>query len=266
MIHQGWEGLSITEPIDLKKFAKARGITLKSPTDIFHEATDKVIATIPKGPDSIKNNFDYLIEEIQNVAFDLYKRYQLEFGKQVFIQFFRYLIENDELTDIKDTGKVLSKYFMTFDRFFLSLSQSRKIRAGSTFEKIHTKLFMKLNYPFDPQCVINGKPDFLMPSEHRFRKNPMDCIIFTAKRTLRERWRQIVTEGIRGLGFYLATIDTNVSEAQLKEMLDNRIYLVVPENIKNMHYHGIENVLSFKQFFRDHLDPKMEQWKRKGYI
>ncbi|PJA40973.1 hypothetical protein CO178_01230 [candidate division WWE3 bacterium CG_4_9_14_3_um_filter_34_6] len=107
---------------------------------------------------------------------------------------------------------------------------------------------------------------FLMPSEAHYKINPMDCIIFTAKRTIRERWRQIVTEGTRGLGFYLATIDDKVSRNQLEEMLNHRIYLVCPEEIRNLHYKNIPNILSFKEFFKDHLDPAMKRWKRKGII
>ena len=114
--------------------------------------------------------------------------------------------------------------------------------------------------------MINGKPDFLMPSEAYFRKNPPDCIIFTAKRTLRERWRQVVTEGAHGAGFFLATIDDKVSDNALKGMLDNRITLVVPEGIRAESYPDKNNVLSFKRFFEDHLDPAVERWKRRGVI
>lgn len=44
--------------------------------------------------------------------------------------------------------------------------------------------------------------------------NAPDATIFTIKGTLRERWRQIVTEGTRGLGFFLATIDEGMKESQ----------------------------------------------------
>lgn len=96
----------------------------------------------------------------------------------------------------------------------------------------------------------------------------MDCIIFTAKRTLRERWRQIVTEGTRGLGFYLATIDEKVSKNALDEMKKHRIYLVVPERIKstNSEYNKAENVITFEDFFKYHLDPSVERWKAKKII
>lgn len=160
----------------------------------------------------------------------------------------------------------MGEYFKLFDTFFLSLAQSRKSRAGRSFEAIHNALFKELSYPFDEQKVINGKPDFIMPSYGHFLENPIDCIIFTAKRTLRERWRQIVTEGTRGLGFYLATIDEGISSNQLTEAHNNRIYIVCPSRIKNQFYKDKVNVLSFTQFFKDHLDPAMERWKRNNVI
>lgn len=105
-----------------------------------------------------------------------------------------------------------------------------------------------------------------MPSYDHYVKNAIDCIIFTAKRTLRERWRQIVTEGTRGLGFYLATIDEKISSNQLDEARNHRIYIVCPEEIRSGYYSGKVNVLSFTQFFKDYLDPAMERWRRNNVI
>jgi len=158
--------------------------------------------------------------------------------------------------------------FTELDRFFLSLTQSRRTRAGSAFEIILRTLFKRLNYPFYEQQVINGKPDFLMPGKSHFDSNPMDCIIFTAKRTLRERWRQIVTEGTRGLGFYLSTIDESISTNQLDEMRNHRIYLVIPISIKEkvVQYRSAHNVITFEEFFRYHLDPAVTRWTERGII
>src|SRR5579863_8469794 len=94
------------------------------------------------------------------------------------------------------------------------------------------------------------------------------CIIFTVKRTLRERWRQIVTEGTRGLGFYLATIDEKIAGRDLNEMLNSRINLVVPARIKTIRqdYEQAPNVITFENFFQYHLDPGMVRWRGAGII
>lgn len=251
---------------DLIKFAEENGIKLEGQGKIIDESRDFIKSKYKYPLGKIKNNFDALLEETEKEAYHLYLDYERKYGEKVFNVFVKELIKSGELNKLENTGKVLGKYFKLFDKFYLSLAQSRKSRAGKGFEKIHNSLFKILNYPFDEQIVINGKPDFLMPSAKHYSKNPMDCIIFTAKRTLRERWRQIVTEGTRGLGFYLATIDEDVSSQQLNEMLNHRIYLVCPESIKKRCYQDKINVLSFRQFFKDHLDPKIKAWKRNKII
>jgi len=251
---------------NLVEFAKEKNIILDLQEKIIAEARDNIKKRHGHSIDKIKSNFDTLLEETEKEAYRLYLNYEQYYGEKVFDAFVRKLIKSGELRKLENTGKILGKYFKLFDQFYLSLAQSRKTRAGKGFERIHNSLFKILNYPFDEQVVINGKPDFLMPSAKHYRENPMDCIIFTAKRTLRERWRQIVTEGTRGLGFFLATIDEDVSSAQLKEMLDHRIYLVCPENIRKRCYKNKINVLSFRQFFKDHLDPRMKLWKRNKII
>lgn len=163
---------------------------------------------------------------------------------------------------------VLSQYFYALDRFFLGLTQGRRPRAGGAFELLIKELFVRLQYPFSPQPIIDGQPDFILPSIEYFRKNPPDAIIFTVKRTLRERWRQIVTEGTRGLGFFLATIDEEVAERDLEAMLQSRIHMVVPTRIKILRpdYEAAMNVITFEHFFQFYLDPAMERWRAAGVI
>jgi hypothetical protein len=118
------------------------------------------------------------------------------------------------------------------------------------------------------QPIINGRPDFILPSVEHFRRNVPDAIIFTIKRTLRERWRQIVTEGTRGLGFFLATIDEGIAVRDLEAMLQSRIYIVVPSRIKTLcpDYEAAVNVITFEHFFQFYLDPAMQRWRAAGVI
>ena len=97
---------------------------------------------------------------------------------------------------------------------------------------------------------------------------PTDCIIFTAKRTLRERWRQIATEGARGKSLFLATLDDGQTVKNLAEMLQNRITMVVPIALKQQvpAYSVAVNMISFEDFFIDHVDPAMQRWQRAGVL
>jgi hypothetical protein len=251
---------------DLKSFAKDRGIQIKNQDEIVKEAIENINSKYNYSIEEIKNNFDQLLYESEVEAYRIYLESQKIFGKKALGEFIDYLYKNGKCNSQEELKNIFGDHFDALDKFFLSIAQARKARAGKTFEKIHNTLFKKLSYPFTEQAVINGKPDFVMPSVAYYRVNPLNCIIFTAKRTLRERWRQIVTEGTRGIGFYLATIDKKISGNQLQEMMNHRIFLVVPKNIKDEHYSNIENVLSFRMFFEDHLDSKFRIWERNGLI
>ena len=214
----------------------------------------------------IKKNFSALVEEIQVDGYDLYLESERVAADLAFRGIIAPLI-NDHPSK-EHFMDILRDNFWALDKFFLGLTQGRKPRAGITFEYLIKDLFSKLRYPYSYQAVINGKPDFLLPSEEHFKNNAMDCIIFTVKRTLRERWRQIVTEGIRGHRFFLATIDEKISQNALTEMLGSRIYVVVPERIKNSipKYEDAQNVITFEEFFEQHLDPAMERWKTNNIV
>jgi len=249
-----------------RDFADSSHIFLRHQKLITAEAVKNIVTSQNLTTDQIKDNFDSLFSDIEKEAYRLYLKYEEIYGKEIFSAFVEYLYQTKRVKNILELKKTLGEYFYSFDKFFLSLSQSRRARSGKTFESITNSLFKALNYPFDEQIVINGKPDFLMPSEKHYRKDPPDCIIFTTKRTLRERWRQIVTEGTRGLGFYLATIDEKISSIQLEEMLNHRIYIVCPQTLKDKCYNNAVNVLSFRQFFKDRLDPAIKRWKDNGVI
>lgn len=254
------------EITNLKAFAEENGIYMTDQAQVISEAANSVAARYGESKAAIKGNFDRIVFETEQIAHQIYLKHETEYGKAVFSEFVRSLLRNGEVSELADVGPAFGRYFHAFDRFFLSLSQSRRSRAGSTLEEIIRSLFRKLNYPFDEQRVIDGKPDFVMPSEEHFRENPVDCIVFTVKRTLRERWRQITTEGTQGLGFFLATIDDSISPVQLEEMRDNRIYIVCPARIRHEVYSDAPNVLSFSSFFLDHLDPALDRWRRNGVL
>jgi|SRR3989339_1566964 len=203
------------------------------------------------------------------------ERIKLNFSS-IFEKALRASYEEYLLAEDRVGNQLLEKYlslnptrpYQELNNFFLAISQSRKPRAGKAFENVIKELFKRLNYPFAEQAVINGKPDFLLPSKEYYESNAMDCIVFTAKRTLRERWRQIVTEGTKAYGFFLATQDSKVTMMQLKEMAMNKIFLVVPVSLKEgiKTYFDSSNVITFEDFFEDHLDPAVARWKKRGVV
>lgn len=215
-------------------------------------------------PEYIKQNFSRLVEDIQEEAYRVYLNSEKQAGQTAMREYLSEIITLD--ADRETTMSAVSECFNDFDRFFLSLTQSRRARAGSAFETVIRTFFRKLDYPFEEQQIINGKPDFLLPSRQHYVDNAMDCLLVTVKRTLRERWRQIVTEGRGSSSFYLATIDGGLSRTQLDEMRANRIHIVVPAEIKEDKYSTALNVLTFEHFFTHHLDPAVARWRDQGII
>lgn len=210
------------------------------------QAADIVLAG--KSNEEIKGEFSSLFEKMQEEIYRQYLYAQEKSGQMV--------IDNK----IAEEGAV---YFADMDKLLMSIFQSRKSRAGKAFEYIIKELFTRLSYPFSEQVDIDGaKPDFVMPSEVYFNEKPLDSIIFTAKRTLRERWRQVVTEANKGYGYYLATIDKNITQSQIHQAESHKIYIVVPRSLKedNPVYADSYNVISFEYFFEHQLDPAMKRW------
>lgn len=260
------ENTKIRFETDLKNFASRFGIKMPENRAIIDRVLELILDEFNGNVDEIKAHYDELVTRVESLAYDVYLNYQRDYGYKVLSALGSYLLQTGSIVSAQDIPDALGDSFETLDSFFLSLGQSRKARAGKVFEQIHSRLFSMLGYPFTEQPVIGGKPDFVMPSIEAYKVMSMECIIFTAKRTLRERWRQIVTEGTGGAVFYLATIDQNITEQQFYEMKRHKIYVVVPKSIKDSKYTLSNNVISFGEFFTNHLDHKMKLWKESGMI
>jgi hypothetical protein len=215
-------------------------------------------------PEALKVRFSEAIDTLQIAAYHEYQRLEALNAEASIRNVFKTLIPDG--SDIDQAVNIFASQFTALDRFALSLTQSRRSRAGEAFEVIVAYLFNKLDYPYSAQPdLVTSKPDYVLPGLERYQKYPADCIIFTLKRTLRERWRQIVTESATGR-FYLATIDDKISENQLSIMMGKNITLVVPVAVKHRKYPNFDNVISFENFFEDHLDPAMIRWRKNGAI
>jgi len=231
---------------------------------ICKDAMNLVLGNKKSNKSWIKKNFSDIVEKVQSEAYRLYLEAEKPAAIAAFRKTFGPLLKKDATAE--DFFRLIENNFFALDKFFLSLTQGRRPRAGNAFEYVIKVLFQELNYPYSAHPTINGKPDFLLPHKKHFYDSAMDCIIFTVKRTLRERWRQIITEGTRGHLFFLATIDDGLKQNDLDQMNENRIYLVVPDSVKNEHYSKQKNVISFESFFRHHLDPAMKRWKENNII
>lgn len=245
-------------------FALARG-NIPSSAEIAGAAITATLGTNLNNKEYIKNNFSSLVNDVQVEAYRAYQNAEKEACGIALEAYFREMLpKNPSAADI---FQLMRERFLILDRFFLSLTQSRRTRAGAAFEAVVTTLFTVLEYPHTAQPELAGsKPDYVLPSIQHYGNFAADCIIFTCKRTLRERWRQVITEGMTGQAFFLATIDEKLSKQELQRMKERSVIVVVPTGLKNDKYADQLNVIGFEDFFDHHLDPAMARWKSSGAI
>lgn len=134
-------------------------------------------------------------------------------------------------------GDFISKGFNSVEDF-ISLANMvlnrRKSRAGKSLEHSLAAIFdgNNMKYISQPRTEGNKRPDFLFPDENSYHDItfPAENLVFLgAKTTCKDRWRQIINEANRIGEKHLFTLQQGISAAQLDEMKEERVILVVPE-------------------------------------
>lgn len=246
------------------KLFRQCGGRIPSGVELTRRAIVEALGQPPYDTEYIKDNFSSLVSDLQLAAYGYYLQAEREACGEALATYVKDQSNGDTAADALQS---LQNSFFVLDRFFLSLTQSRRQRAGASFEEVVQTLFRALGYPYTPQPELSGsKPDFVLPSLSHYDAFAADCMIFTCKRTLRERWRQVVTEGLTGQAFYLATIDEGISRPELAKMKDRSVIVVVPKLIREKFYRDQLNVISFESFFDHHLDPAVSRWKANGVV
>jgi len=160
-------------------------------------------------------------------------------------------------------SNLLEKWYPSLLQIFLSVSQSRKTRGGKDFELELSGLFDLAEIPFEMQRS-KDRVDFFLPSEAVFRTDRNKALIVSAKRTLRERWREVAAElyEIRSPNVYLATADDDISDEKVKGLTDHNVYLLLWDEIKKQKFSTHPKVIGFSEFVNDRLPAFEALWKR----
>ncbi|MEA3476041.1 MAG: type II restriction endonuclease [Candidatus Cloacimonadota bacterium] len=213
----------------------------------------------------VEKNFNSYLRKLLNNEFELYKEYEKKCTLKIFEEAFqRKLFEFPKDNSQKAFLGFFDQHYDDFWKVFLSISQSRKTRAGGSFEKHLRFLFSKINYPYDMQTTLNGRVDYLFPSEEVFKKNRTVCLIISVKRTLRERWRQVIGElsSINAGKIYIATQEENIAKAKIHEMKKHNINLVVFDEEKEKNFLSEYNVIGFTELITVHLPAQKILWEK----
>lgn len=136
-------------------------------------------------------------------------------------------------------GETVAHGFATVDDFVNLANEilnRRKSRAGKSLEHHLAAIFNGNGLKYSAQAITEGKnrPDFIFPSQEAYQQKafPLNKLaVLAAKRTCKDRWRQILTESklMRDRPKYLFTLQQGMSPAQMDEMHDKNVVLVVPK-------------------------------------
>lgn len=136
-------------------------------------------------------------------------------------------------------GEIITKGFQSVDEFVKVANMvlnRRKSRAGKSLEHHLSAIFDGNDIEYTAQAVTEGnkKPDFIFPSQAAYHdiNFSVDYIIsLAAKTTCKDRWRQVLNEAnrLRDKPKYLCTLQQGISGAQMDEMQDENVILIVPK-------------------------------------
>jgi len=143
----------------------------------------------------------------------------------------KYLVEKELENGIDDIDQ--------FERFAKSWINRRYSRAGHCFENHLAFLFQRTDLLFSRQKVTENrkKPDYIFPHVNAYHKLDDKDVnrlvtILGAKRTCKDRWRQVIREANKVDQKYLVTLEPGISVHQTEEMKAEKVQLIVPDEIQ----------------------------------
>lgn len=226
---------------------------------------------------------EYLVDEVEfNVILmqDLYK--VLDTPKHILDLLLTNKITEltgEKLKDeiIKICGEYAGRIFPYVYRISLSNTQSRRSRAGKTFEAIIYKVYDCLDYTFDSQSKVGRKTftelglgkkvDSILPNIEAYEKRRNKTIIGTMKTTLRERWQEVAEEIERTKipEIHLLTADESISKSKAQEMNNHNIIVVAYDWIANSEsLKQMKNIISFEEYLFEEIPSILKFWSKNG--
>lgn len=224
---------------------------------------------------------EYLIDEVEfNVILmqDLYK--VLDTPKHILD-----LLLTNKITELKGAelkeeiikicGEYAGRIFPYVYRISLSNTQSRRSRAGKTFEAIIYKVYDSLDYTFDSQSKVGRKTftelglgkkvDSILPNIEAYEKRRNKTIIGTMKTTLRERWQEVAEEIERTKipEIHLLTADESISKNKAQEMNNHNIIVVAYDWVANSEsLKEMKNIISFEEYLFEEIPSILKFWSK----
>jgi len=224
---------------------KIIGITPKFALNNFNQMLkhvfDYALVVLERYEDSLY--IDNIIPEICNLRADILRK-----------------IKNDN--PIEFSNLIVKSLYNDLWQMMLSRSQSRKQRGGKDWEYEIAYMLDLINISYDMQTG-KDRSDFKIPSKKAFEEDRTKTILLSAKRSLRERWKQVASElhNTRATNVYLATteIAKKLPLNKVNEIWDYNVHLLVWDDTK-AEFPDHPGIVSFSDFAKRDIPTFKKFW------
>jgi hypothetical protein len=254
----------------------------------------QAIAARGLGPEDLLTGLEDYLEVVREDGWQLYLADEARFHSEVVSHLAKTREAPKELLEVSitkslddcgtDRAKLLSnlsgtvgtytgQIFPYLYQLSLSTTQSRRSRAGTTFEHLVEAFFDCLGYPYGTQehigqeqfktLGLGKKVDLVVPSAYAYSQNRSKCAVVTMKTTLRERWQEVAEELSRTNvpHIYLLTLDRAVTRNVVTTMKEYNITLVVYEEVRQAKFADMMTVMSLQKFFSHEVPGIIRNWE-----
>jgi len=200
----------------VKPFQQLRKAHMPSSAEVVGEAVKRI--NLPSLPArEIRVRFNRLLRELFETTLVVLEEYEERIDADVVLPQLvnEFLKEHPDVTTTED---FIRKAFPALKAYFLSIRQSRMARGGRDFELQIKHLLQLAEIPFEAQ-PRRQRADFILPSASYLEQHKPTAIILSVKRTLRERWGEVVEELLRFTcpNVYLATAESRKARLHWKD-------------------------------------------------
>lgn len=170
-------------------------------------------------------------------------------------------------------GEYAGRVFPYIYRLSLSNTQSRRSRAGKSFETIIYKIYENFGYEYDSQSKVGRKTfddlglgkkvDSILPNIKCYAERRNKTIIGTMKTSLRERWQEVAEEIERTKipEIHLLTADENIPKSKAQEMANHNIIVVTYDWVANSEtLKPMKNIISFEAYLFEEIPNILKFW------
>jgi len=260
------------------------------------EIVEKVFSETPDFTKGIKNKkISSSIEELRELVWNEYLKDEVQFNIVLMQDLHETLktpkhildtLLDKEITKLPEKellkevrslcGEYAGRVFPYIYKISLSSTNSRRSRAGKTFESIIYKTYEVLGYEYDSQSKVGRKTftelglgkkvDSILPNIDCYEKRRNKTIIGTMKTTLRERWQEVAEEIERTKipEIHLLTIDEEISKSKAQEMANHNIIIVAYDWVANSEsLSSMKNIISFEEYLFEEIPSILKFWEEK---